>query len=1847
MESQNEDYQNPVKAKEQYTEEYVRISFTQINLLIMRIGYEKDDSKYEKHRNNIFFILEKGSIEISVRYWRKILSLTSHDLTSSDVPLRERTNNLLIALLYDSFKEFAYKEYIISEYIRDQVFNEEKLREICNLDTSTFLKYFDTNHDSKILSTLLLNSLSNSISESEKPYLSDSTQLQDVISNSNRTTFPNNFTNLLLFSDPSNTVGILALFLSEIITPTSRFFSNRTDHWLIPENIKDGTALGKQVSQALNSSGLISKLNWNDIYGALSSKYILKEKTNATPLSINILFCILEEGDLIYSFFHTRWSMFFKFQILASVQRLTQLDDGFKLIHIHSMAKVFSDTEYILKDTCNIISIMCISIELLVSWQTYGYPDLSEVSDQLHEDMIEYPEFFLAAFYSNEKLLRSVTEHHEQLENVINFLIIRSFSNKSSFLKGIVKRFLPNSDQFEYIISLLQNQSDHSLLIYFFVLLKECSLLNRALDIFNGKQLVSLLKWDNGSLSGYLVNFLLECTSIDILRDIMIYLDNSYDSMDNNFISIYVNGILLKVLNLRRMKCDFGSSISKILFKYLIKYPKLIQQDKIDETWFLNISVSKSNSIDENVQEMIQLLFKGHLTVDTIIKSLVSLKRSGQPADNEEFCLIIRFLISESQFFSSYPNDALQITSLLFRSILSSHICDEHVKSVMFDIIMNCSKEKPQSKLFSFAVICLSFNEIVFSDFRQYFPEISTDSRDFEMAVEIIENQGDNILSSLGYKQKSIQFVPFNYFRGIKIDSSVPQQTPKTEISDHIQFFINNLTKKNFVKEVGSFKKIFSISYCKWFAHCLVTQKANCEMNKLLLYLKCLISIGSNLLTEYTLNETLRQLIILLSLEKRTPGEETILGNLSYWLGLITYGLAVNSCTNFISFKNFLVNGYLNSDLDTVIPHICKFLLGVNDANMVKPPNKMSIEIIQVLLECMDKECLKSDIISEIKYMLEEFKLKPENIMSSNILSLKRDSENNLNTIVNNLTKSSSFDVLKINSQIKQNYKTPFDIKYNQQVMKSNIDWLQRVPLPINDHQSNMTFSPSNINTANIKNNFSHENDISSSRLDQLKFSSILQSVPFHQNMQMDNVLRPIVDQVTFSILQWINQLNYICRGIQSSQIIVDDFTKYNMYQIIIQLSLLIQNSQNNEVITLKVVQGIMPCYVITFENIYCRDLFTEYLNDLRRSSLSVEREIFWWFKNSLTTIPISAYVLIHSLQSELLTIFAIDMILTLGITNNIDGFIGKAIYILSETKKLSGQLSLKTNFITTMNTLITMDDDKLHNALTQSIQIEIIPICPTGCITEGERLRLVFVEWINLLSQVEFNDQAIKVFIRQLSERNVLLSTNDIFKLIDESLSISISAFNNSMNLKEAYEYIDGLALLIIELYLNLEITEFTRSDLLNFSYITIVLKFSKDYQQRDILFNPRIYFRLFSSILCIYGDLTDDNLSTKYDNEEKVSIQITDPEFYTIFGEYIHTLQPIAFPGFSFAFISLFSHRMFLPILLKLPNNFGWKTISLLISDSFNFISLYNKDIRSSEIVTVYYNGLIKILLSISKDNPDFLIFNHFQLMNTLPNCFLQAKNIILSSTPRMIQIPDSKLFFNISDVIPKSKSPTFSVNMDPYLKDLRKPINNYLRIPKPSLIESIRTGLHSNPIHNNNGIGYNSSIVDIKVLRALISHVLICVGHENEGLTSSSVLNENSSSFTLVKGLLITGDAELQFFIISILFEHLRYPNSHTYWSMNLLLYIFDSHEFKENLKNIKELILRCMLERLMGFGPYPWGLITLLNQLVIKHKKHIIEASLADDVPELKTFLNHVLQKFTTTNFNKEITGTKVQ
>lgn len=671
---------------------------------------------------------------------------------------------------------------------------------------------------------------------------------------------------------------------------------------------------------------------------------------------------------------------------------------------------------------------------------------------------------------------------------------------------------------------------------------------------------------------------------------------------------------------------------------------------------------------------------------------------------------------------------------------------------------------------------------------------------------------------------------------------------------------------------------------------------------------------------------------------------------------------------------------------------------------------------------------------------------------------------------------------------------------------------------------------------------------------------------------------------------------------------------------IIFQILTFIARSEQKDQLAFKVSQAVVNSLFATSDSSLCREVLSLLLEKLCSLSLVARKDVSWWLIYALDSRKFDVRVIKSLLEVNLINVAELDIVLVTAMQRNMDNAITFAIDILKGTVLAKEPLLMRMDFVRTIEYLTTLDDATVKKFLTDFNKSEVLPVTTGTRVTLKEKYSLVFTEWVKLLQRVDNEDDVVLVFISQMMKNKVITDSDSLIQFTKAALELSVSAFKESDPTGEVFTAIDGLSKLLMKLLVYQEFAEWSKGDYLNMVFSVILLVFSKDHDQES--FNERPYFRLLSNILFEWSSIRGHNFASIEDVDTRKDIRSFDMEFYNIFATYLHSFQPFAFPGFTFAWVSLISHRMFLPIMLRLHEKGGWKKLMILIIDLLEFLDHYTKKNSLSDTVSVVYKGTLRIILGISNDLPNFLIENHFELMNHLPATYFQLKNVILAATPLGLHIQnpyDESL--SMRDISSCQNPPHVFYDPVNSLKSLKKPIDNYLRIPSNSLFKTISSGIYRDEYKIKNGVGYDYFGVDDILLRAIVLHIGIEAGLENGRTSSSAIFNTKSSYYTLLLNLIEEGSPEVQYQLVNVMVEQLRYPNIHTYWFSYVLLHLFVSKDLGDNLPNVQEIILRALLERIIVNKPHAWGVSAFVTKLLTDEKIDLLNLDCVKRVAEI--------------------------
>lgn len=480
------------------------------------------------------------------------------------------------------------------------------------------------------------------------------------------------------------------------------------------------------------------------------------------------------------------------------------------------------------------------------------------------------------------------------------------------------------------------------------------------------------------------------------------------------------------------------------------------------------------------------------------------------------------------------------------------------------------------------------------------------------------------------------------------------------------------------------------------------------------------------------------------------------------------------------------------------------------------------------------------------------------------------------------------------------------------------------------------------------------------------------------------------------------------------------------------------------------------------------------------------------------------------------------------------------------------------------------------------------------------EQLTSFFAEWVRVYQHPTSNEKIYATFIMQLQQQGVLKGEEISSMFFRVCTEMSVEHYLKQKAASHAtpavaYQAIDAFSKLIVLLVKYHSDPDGVNNNVAKINYLTkilsiIVLVLAQAHEQRRQQFNQKPFFRLFSSLL--------NDLNSYEQQLQPIYFQI----LTALSNNTFHTLQPLFFPGFTFAWLSLISHRLFMPKLLLAENQKGWPAFHKLLICLFRFLVPFLRNVEMRDTTRLLYKGTLRVLLVLLHDFPEFLCDYHFSFCDVIPSSCIQLRNLILSAFPRNMRLPDPFTPNLKVDLLPEiSQSPRVLSDYASALiaNNLKNDIDNYLKTRSPiSFPLDLRNKLMIDP-NNQSEITSTGSKYNVSVINALVLYVGIqAIGQLHNKSAQGTPPVTHSAPMDIFQQLLIDLDSEGRYLFLSAIANQLRYPNSHTHYFSCILLYLFA----EGSQEVIKEQVTRVLLERLIVNRPHPWGLLITFIELI---------------------------------------------
>lgn len=681
--------------------------------------------------------------------------------------------------------------------------------------------------------------------------------------------------------------------------------------------------------------------------------------------------------------------------------------------------------------------------------------------------------------------------------------------------------------------------------------------------------------------------------------------------------------------------------------------------------------------------------------------------------------------------------------------------------------------------------------------------------------------------------------------------------------------------------------------------------------------------------------------------------------------------------------------------------------------------------------------------------------------------------------------------------------------------------------------------------------------------------------------------------------------------------------------------------SEFRDELILKISQITVSALFTVAETKLGREVFCYLLVNLCQMSAATEREVVLWLIYSDDERKYNVPVIVTLIRARLIAVSDLDVNLSKHVLLKNESAIKFAIGLITETVLGETPSSLRTEWTGSLEAMgeLAKEDPPVQDAVELLRKLDakenskIKWQAPNESSSSSkdakdsskdttdvspelkDQMAYVFAEWTRLVHHPCRTQRSLHIFVYQLSQKGILSHSVPLSALIRTSLEVSVDSYTRALEVQRAtiseiFMAVDSLAKLIatiIQVSDKMDVSarvEYARNLLF---VLSLVFASEHDAENAPETFQSRPYFRLFSSLLSEVSEIDDGS---------EFYVQL-----YLVFADVLTSLQPFAFPGFSFSWMTLISHRLLLPKLMDLPDKRGWPALAGLVSALVRFQGFYMEGKDFTESVAVMYKGTLRIFLVILHDYPAFLIENHYTLCNAIPSSFVQLRNLVLSAFPANIQLPDPLTEGLKVDKLPEVKeAPVLAVDPASELQrfGLKKLVDQYIKAPSLAVVKSLVQAFELAKPKHDAGIGFTEVKANYAALNAFVLYMATQAlatskppklttnsggssTDKNDGETSVH-FDRDSTHLALIAQLMGHADAEMRYFLCSAMANQLRYPNSHTHFYSCVILTLF-AHPFADDVKEaIQHIITRVLLERIICNRPHPWGLMITFTELL---------------------------------------------
>ncbi|KAF2191169.1 Not1-domain-containing protein [Zopfia rhizophila CBS 207.26] len=651
-------------------------------------------------------------------------------------------------------------------------------------------------------------------------------------------------------------------------------------------------------------------------------------------------------------------------------------------------------------------------------------------------------------------------------------------------------------------------------------------------------------------------------------------------------------------------------------------------------------------------------------------------------------------------------------------------------------------------------------------------------------------------------------------------------------------------------------------------------------------------------------------------------------------------------------------------------------------------------------------------------------------------------------------------------------------------------------------------------------------------------------------------------------------------------------------------------------------------------------EVMTQLLANLCQLSVQTSRQVLMWLATlSEDDRVFNATVMICLMGVGLMDIHRLNSILARAIQQRRVAAIEMLSKLMDDILLNEHPSALRADFALSIDGLThwVVEEPSFEIGKELISKLQVLPV--DGALTppatgKKDQLEYVFDEWIHL-QYPDTPKKSIAAFLYQLHQMKVMETQEDSTEFIRTCIDASVASYEHEESLPygtgnpdTATINVDALGKLIVSLVVyqgeeNGAVKE-SKAKYLDQILVVVILVLCNHQKTRGDRFNQKVFFRLLSTVLFELNETAKENTFAGFK-----------ADIFLVLAKAFLTLQPQYIPRFSYSWLTLISHRIFIPAMLgddqqdNTTKDKRWNMYSQLMEALLNYTGQLIKPTGETVMAQNFYRGVLRVLLVIHHDYPEFLAENHFRFCNSIPMHCTQLRNLVVSAYPsNILEMPDPfSTGMKVDRLEDIRQAPNVRADIDQILRQagIKDTVDSLLKVSELKL-EDVDKICNATYFTEPKPAGFE--LVATTVDPALIHAIVLYIGSAALASQGSKgpTFNSMSPSAKLLGELAKQMRPEARFHFISAIANQLRWPNAHTHYFSYALLHLFGPPSDDTQVLDVQQTITRVLLERLLVHRPHPWGLIITLLEILKNRIYAFWDLPFVKAAPEVERLFN---------------------